>query len=189
MLEALYSCHSALLPLLHGEPESYIQTVSQILHSQTTTPGRNLIRAHITFIASHFYASVTSLPDAGRLTALIFERVFFPLLLFSKPRQRTAALAWEIIEGTEKSAQGAAILSRYQLLGGCVEAIRWEESKHQSTDTGGGDSYHGTEGLAKINITIAAKVAGTFSLCHMQSHTSDRAQRKHRSIGLFLVAF
>lgn len=159
--------------MLLADPVNYIQTTSQILHGQTTSPGRHIIKTHLSFIASHFYPNVASLPNADQLSTLVFEQVFFPFLLFSKPRQRTASLVWEIIKATEKSATGDAVLSRYELLSGCVEAVSWEEAKHQSTGTGGEDSYHSTEGLAKSNITIAAKIAGTFPHNYLRAYMSD----------------
>ncbi|KIP06398.1 hypothetical protein PHLGIDRAFT_128310 [Phlebiopsis gigantea 11061_1 CR5-6] len=160
VLEELYARHEVLTPLVMENPADYVTAVAQILHSQAAH-SRTTIMAHLSFIASHVYPSIHTAPNASLLKEIIFQQVLFPFLLFTKPRQRTASLVWEVIEATEKSAEGGAVLSRYELLGGCVEALRWEESLHQSSEASASekDSYHSTEGLAKANITIAAKLA------------------------------
>ena len=154
VLEALYANSSALLPLLLEDPSGYLQIISQILHAQTS-PSRHVIRAHLNFIAMHFYPSVAALSNASQLTTAVYERIFFPSMLYSKPRQRTASLVWEIIESTEKTAEGSAFLSRFELLGGVLEAIHWEKAQKQSSE----DGYHNTEALAKANVTLVAKIA------------------------------
>lgn len=164
VLEALYSNSEALLPLVLNDPSGYIQTVSDVLHSQTSPPSRHVIKAHLSFIASHLYPRVAGLPNGAALAKAVFETVFFPFLLFSKPRHRTAALVWEIIEAAEKSAQGAPSLSRYELLGGCLDAVRWEEAQHQPAEAEGENAYHATEALAKVDVIIAAKIAGMFTV-------------------------
>ncbi|EKM52689.1 uncharacterized protein PHACADRAFT_101069 [Phanerochaete carnosa HHB-10118-sp] len=157
VLEVLYSNSTGLLPLLLEDPSGYLQTVSQILHSPASL-SRHVIKAHLSFIATHFYPSMVSQSNAGPLATAIYEQVFFPFLLHSKPRQRTASLVWEIIESTEKTAEGNAAFSRFELLGGVLEAVRWEAAQKQpGTDAEGG--HHNTEALAKANVTVAAKIA------------------------------
>ena len=150
------------------DPTSYVTTVAQILHGQAAH-SRPLIKAHLSFIASHLYPTISTVSNATQLMGMVFQQVFFPFLLFTKPRQRTASLVWEVIEATEKSAEGTAILSRYEILGGCVEALRWAESQHQSPEASANEkeSYHSTEGLAKANITLAAKLAGASFGCDL----------------------
>ncbi|GJE92911.1 U3snoRNP10 and BP28CT domain-containing protein [Phanerochaete sordida] len=148
IVEALYSKPAALLPLVLENPSEYLETVAQVLHAQAT-PSRTVIKAHLTFIAGHLYPAVAALPDAGTLTTAVFQHVFFPLLLHSKPRQRTAALVWEVIEASEE-------LGRFELLGGAVDALRWEQAQKPA---GAEDGYGATEALAKANVTLAAKIA------------------------------
>ena len=79
--------------------------------------------------------------------------ILFPFLLYSKPRAKTAQAVWEILEATENDAT-------FELLGGCVEAVRWEKARSKDGDKGGIDA----ELMPKINIAVAAKVAGTCPL-------------------------
>lgn len=92
------------------------------------------------------------------MKAEIFEQVFFPFLLFSKPRQKTATIAWELIEKSEDGKAQEKAISHYELLNDTVEAVRWEEGKTPEGSAEG--SYEVTETMANVNIALAAKLAG-----------------------------
>jgi U3 small nucleolar RNA-associated protein 10 len=162
VLEALYANHTALLPLVLNDPVAFIQTLSQVLHGRSPLPNRHVVKAHISFIAMRLYPNIAALSDGPKLTRMIFEQIVFPYLLFSKPRQKTASLVWEVIEATEKSTQGDLTLARFELLGGCVDALRWEQAQQKKATAQGDDSYQVTESLAKSNITVAGKIAGKY---------------------------
>ena len=159
VVEALYSNSTQLLPVVRADAETYINTVARILNSSSSSPSRAVVRLHLSFIATHFYPSTAEIPGYSEVKTLAVERVLFPQLLFSKPRQKSAALVWEIIENTEKEGVAGKSLSHHELLNGCLEAVRWEEGKAAEEHSSG--SYEATQTMANANIALAAKIAGT----------------------------
>ena len=73
---------------------------------------------------------------------------------------KTAQAVWSILENAEDQGLDPAT---FELLGGCVEAVRWEQqrpgvdAKGKETDKENMDVAL----LTKINIAVAAKIAGT----------------------------
>lgn len=140
VIQALYSAPSAILPILSSSSESYIVAVTQAL---STNSSRPLIRAHLSFLASHFCnANVSLIPE-------IFIKCFFPFLLFSKSKKETAKAVWEIIEA-EKDGIG-----KYEILQGCVDDWRWQSDKPA------GESI---DVMASTNMALAARMAGEWLL-------------------------
>jgi U3 small nucleolar RNA-associated protein 10 len=136
VIQALYSEPSSILPILSASAESYIAAITQAL---TNDPPRTLIRAHLSFLASHF-----CIANPG-LTSVIFDKCFFRFLLFSKRKKETAKATWEIIEGA-KDGIGA-----YEVIQGCADDWRWH------TDRTGGESI---DVMANANMAIVARMAG-----------------------------
>ncbi len=164
MLEELYSEPAQLVSILMADPASYIGTLTHILHTSTgPSPGRKLVKLHLAVVASHLYP-ILAQGDNKDMRDQVFYNIFFPFLLFSKPRQKIASLAWELIELSEKENSDAA-LGRHELLAGCADAVRWEEQRTSDTQTHDEDSYHATELLARVNLALAAKMAGEYRSC------------------------
>jgi len=145
VLAALYSNPSALLPILD---ESFLDQVIQLLCSAQASPSRQLVRAHLTFITHHFVSKFPSL--AGK----VFSDCLWPFLIYSKPRQKTAAAVWEVLESTDCCEE----ISKYEILGGCVDAVRWEEGKDQPLPEGG-DGDANVMKMARVDIALASKIA------------------------------
>lgn len=165
VLESLYSSPDYLLPVLLTDAPSYVLTISQVIHSQTSPANRRVLKAHLSFLITHVYPAST--PE---IQTQIIQELLFPLFPFSKPRHKTAALVWELIESGEKAGRA------FGSLGGCVEVVRWEGSK--ATESGGpGAGHESMEAMANINIALATKLAGTLLLPDCITCTSDHEQR------------
>lgn len=80
----------------------------------------------------------------------IFYKVVFPLLLFTKPRRRTARMIWELLGVAEKAAVDTGRTGVYEALGGCVDAVAWEE----------GQGERNMDVFVKTNLAVASKIAG-----------------------------
>ncbi|KAI0692328.1 hypothetical protein BC835DRAFT_1416622 [Cytidiella melzeri] len=160
VIEALYSSPGNLLPILRVDGRAYITHVAQILNSQSSSPSRTLLRAHLSFIATHFYPLIAEASGLSELCAFAVQHIFFPQLLFSKARPKTTTFVWETIEATEQETH-IRCLSHHELLGGCVEAVRWEEQKFSKNSSDA--SYEATQSMASINIALAAKLADNIS--------------------------
>ena len=90
----------------------------------------------------------------------VFERIIFSFLLFSKPRQKTAQMVWEILETAETHSKIG--IESYEIISGCVDVLRWEEGqvgkkKRKRKDDGGFESL---QVMSKVNLSIASRMAG-----------------------------
>lgn len=157
VLEALYAQPTLLLPLVLEDTSGYLSTLTQILHNQKDIPSRTVVRLHLAFVATHLSSPLRE-ADAA-LADRIVDELFFSYLLFTKPRQKTAAVVWEILEACENNREEHMGIVRYELLGGCVDAVRWEES-HRAEGMKDDGSHKNIELLTKINMAVAAKMAG-----------------------------
>ncbi|TBU55148.1 armadillo-type protein [Dichomitus squalens] len=169
VLQALYTTSpentaNALLAASPGTGSVYLDALKQALNGMSVKPSRDATRAHLTFLLTHF------LPAASRASAgageeqeegeseesrersrHVFMDILLPFLLYSKPRLKTAQAVWGILEAAEENAsKGFA----FELLGGCVEAVRWEQAR-PGADKEGSDPQL----LTKINLAVAAKIA------------------------------
>ncbi|KAF9807205.1 hypothetical protein IEO21_08320 [Rhodonia placenta] len=156
VLEALYAQPTLLLPLVLEDTSGYLSTLTQILHNQKDIPSRTVVRLHLAFVATHLSSPLRE-ADAA-LADRIVDELFFSYLLFTKPRQKTAAVVWEILEACENNREEHMGIVRYELLGGCVDAVRWEES-HRAEGMKDDGSHKNIELLTKINMAVAAKMA------------------------------
>jgi U3 small nucleolar RNA-associated protein 10 len=121
------------------------------------TPSRALTKAHVSFIAGHFYPSISDTPGYSELQVFIALHILFPQLIFSKVRSKSTSLVWEILESCEKQASSSSI-SSHELFRGCIEAVRWEEGKAPKETSEA--SYERTQTMADANVALAAKLAG-----------------------------
>lgn len=145
VLTALYSNPSVLLTTLD---ESYLDEVIQLLSSTQASPSRQLVRAHLTFITHHFVSKFPS------LVGKVVSDCLWPFLMYSKPRQKSAAAVWEILESIDCCEE----ISKYEILGGCVDTIRWEEGKDQPPPEGG-DGDANVMKMARVDMALASKIA------------------------------
>lgn len=144
-------------------PAGYLDALKQALHGSSAKPSRDVIRAHLSFLLSRFvpaYIAREQDADAGReFLRQASVEILLPFLLYTKPRMKTAQAVWEILQAAEDAGTDPAI---FELLGGCVEAVRWEQ---QRAGVGAKEKSADKEGinvglLTKINIAVAAKIAG-----------------------------
>lgn len=161
VLKALYSEPSVLLPVLLSDPAPYIKAVSEAVIAKSSQPSRAIIRAHLSFLALHLLPVVPQdvVEDA-------FSHVFFPFLLFSKPKFRTAQAVWEIVEAAQKSAPDVG-LARCESLEGCVEVMKEEERLFLSRamtrkDESVTSAFENAEVMRKVNLAVASRMAGEY---------------------------
>lgn len=143
VLDALFAKPDVMVPLIISEQDAsaYITYLKQTLFSESAKPKRTFIRAHISFIVSHLTAS--SYLDAG-VTNSVFHDVIFPLLLFSKSKQKTADTMWEIIAKNEKTG-----VAKHAWLKGCAKAVEAGEGEEDAMVK-----------MTKANAAVSAKIAG-----------------------------
>ncbi|KAJ7630018.1 hypothetical protein DFH06DRAFT_704991 [Mycena polygramma] len=149
VLGALYADPAAIVSVFLGDPKTYLDFLSVAIMG--SKPKRQLLRLHLAFLATHFCPAATpaSLED-------VYHKVLFPFLLFSKARQHTADLVWELIE------QHPA--THCELLAGCANI--WMAEKGQAE----ADS---TERMIKLNRGISSKLAeNIMSSKHYAAHFS-----------------
>ncbi|PFH46286.1 hypothetical protein AMATHDRAFT_155738 [Amanita thiersii Skay4041] len=136
VLEALYEKPSVILPVFLKNT-NYVETLVQCLCSETSKPTRHVLRMHFNFLINTFC------PQADQATVTdVFYRVLFPFLLFSKPRQRTADMVWDILK------EDSTDLS-YMPLNGCAAVVEEEKSN-------GGDII---DMMSNLNMKITEKIA------------------------------
>jgi U3 small nucleolar RNA-associated protein 10 len=143
ILEALYE-NATITPIISSDPQAYVSSLSLAIGS-TEKPKRNILRCHLTYLASHFWTTAEVSTQE-----LIFHQLIFPFLLFSRPRRKTAELVWEIIGNDLFQTLGSSITD---WLAGCAALVKTQEAPE------GSDSVNN---LNKINLSISAKIAGEF---------------------------
>lgn len=148
VIEALYAQPPAILPVLLADAPAYLAALADAPLS------RALTRLHLAFLAAHVYPALRA-RDPALAERVVFD-VFWQYLAASKPRQKTAGVVWEILEGVE----GEGGVARCELLGGCVDAVRWEQDAGKAGEKGKEDEHKAMERMAKVNLALAAKMAG-----------------------------
>ncbi|KAG6857013.1 hypothetical protein H0H87_010685 [Tephrocybe sp. NHM501043] len=137
VIDALYSKPAIIVPVLSGDAETYLAYLSTTLCGPSSKPKRNLLRAHLTFLATHF------IPANAFHMEGVFQKIFFPFLLFSKPRQHSAEVVWEII--TSQIASGS-----HEWLAGCASIVNDERAK---------DTADPVEKMSNINSAFSSQIA------------------------------
>lgn len=179
VLQTLYttSPETVTQAFLSLSPTAYLDALKQALHDTSSKMSRDVIRAHLTFLLSHFLpgAAASSAPEDDHegdeseenreRARRVFMEILMPFLLYSKPRMKTAQAVWEILESTE----GGGV--SFELLGGCVDAMKWEQARPVAgAKDKDGDNNEGIDVALspKVNLAVAAKIAGRPSLSFLR---------------------
>ena len=104
---------------------------------------RPLLRLHLDFFTNAILTH--SMVDAV-MARTIVEKLFLPSLLFSKPKQRRALLAWEVISSSPKAFE------KVDLLKGCAEIVE--------TLSQGSKDKLGPREMVEANDEVANRIAG-----------------------------
>ncbi|GJJ09338.1 hypothetical protein Clacol_003560 [Clathrus columnatus] len=168
VLEILYGSPSAVLPIF--EDMSFITSVAKVLASSEVSRG--VMRLHFNFIAGPFYEK------HNEYGGPIFENIFLPFVLFTKPRQKTAQLAWDTLKDSP--------FASYELLLGCKDIILKHVIREDTR----------IDDMASINLDICSRIAENILsstsfpghldmlfrlICHTDAHT--------RSIAFLIARF
>lgn len=141
VVSVLYEQPLIVLPLFVDNADAYIGHITAVLAAPGSKPKKSLLRIHLAFLASHFLAKANiSLADD------VFHRIFFPLLLFSKSRQHTTEIVWEIISADLRATTGA-----YELLKGCPDIVKAETNETHSDPIAK---------MSSLNRKISIRIAG-----------------------------
>ncbi|KAF8901036.1 armadillo-type protein [Gymnopilus junonius] len=138
VLEALYENASVVTPVLASDPKGFLASLSSAMDAQSK-PKRNILRLHLSYVACHFWPAVDSTTRDD-----VFQQLFFPFLLFSKPRQKTAGLLWDALK--EHLSQSDSI----EWLTGCFELVKPEVAI---------DGSGSIDLMNQINFSVAGKIA------------------------------
>ncbi|KAF8578875.1 ARM repeat-containing protein [Ramaria rubella] len=134
VIGVLYSDPKTILPVLANE--SFIEAVSSVLAAPDAS--RIVMRLHFAFIAEYFH---NHCPD---LVPALFERVYLPFLLFTKPRQKTVAIVWRSLKDSK--------LAEYELLAGCTDVV-FPDLVPESTS-------RSIEEMVALNSAVTNRIAG-----------------------------
>ncbi|THU93396.1 hypothetical protein K435DRAFT_779869 [Dendrothele bispora CBS 962.96] len=142
VLEALYSKPETLSTTTSSKSTQYLDGLEAVLNSTSVKLKHAVIKYHFTFLlSSHFFFNVKA---DGSMLEDAFERIVFPFLLSSKPRQRTAGMVWNLIEQGSNDMSSSA----HELLKGCAETRKKVLGEEDTP-----------EKMAKMNLAISAKMA------------------------------
>ncbi|KAI0270487.1 hypothetical protein BC834DRAFT_967272 [Gloeopeniophorella convolvens] len=141
VLNALYSEPSTILPVFLSDPSAFIDAVSEAVSIKAVQSSRQILRAHLSFLASYFLPAV---PQDVVEDAL--SRAIFPFLLFSKPKYRTAQAVWEIVEAAQTEVPDAGL---------AFWGARARKDKSASF------GFEGAEVMCRVNLAIASRMAET----------------------------
>ncbi|CCM00706.1 uncharacterized protein FIBRA_02746 [Fibroporia radiculosa] len=155
VIEALYAKPADIVPVLMTDAAAYILSVSEAIRNPGSS-HRSVVLLHLSFMAKHVFSYLRGTQSS--LADCVVHDLFFPNILYSKPKQTTASELWGIIEEAENDRENLMGIGQHVLLGGCVDAIRWEEGRN---DRGarGDDGHRNVQLLSRINLAIAAKMA------------------------------
>ena len=159
VLKALYSEPSVLLPVLQSDPAPFIKAVSEAVVAKSSQVSRAILRTHLSFLALHLLPVVPQ-----DLVEYAFLHAFFPFLLFSKPKFRTAQTVWEIVEAAQKSTPEVG-LARCESFEGCVEVMKEEERQflertRTRKDKSVASAFENVEVMRRVNLAVASRMAG-----------------------------
>ncbi|CAA7262090.1 unnamed protein product [Cyclocybe aegerita] len=144
VLGALYGNPSTITQVFLSDPKLYLSSLRTAMTSQPKTK-RDALRLHLTFLFSHFYSSADQ-----AIKDEVFHVLVFPLLLFSKSRQKTAELVWDIVsEQLESQSTKGSVLSEW--LAGCAKLVKEAVVKNDGADS--------VERMNHTNFAVAGKIA------------------------------
>ncbi|KAG6822315.1 hypothetical protein H0H92_014349, partial [Tricholoma furcatifolium] len=128
---------AAILPVLSADAETYISYLATTISAPGSKPKRNLLRAHLSFLVTHFCPANASHADA------VFHKIVSPFLLFSKPRQHTAEAVWDILASLKSGGD-------HEWLAGCASLVAEERAK---------DVSDAVEKMSSINVAFSSLIA------------------------------
>lgn len=177
MLEVLYDQGTApsLARLFVGDVKEYVASLSLALvvvkpsQSEKKTRlkmKRNVLRLHLTFLVNHLWGLLREgegendqeEPENTKGRELVFHEVIFPLLLFTKGRQKNVEVVWEILGGLDTDGRiGEGLGLRW--LEGCGGIVRagGEGARKEGKETE-------VEWMNRVNFGIAGQIAGMKAL-------------------------
>ncbi|OSD00001.1 hypothetical protein PYCCODRAFT_1479448 [Trametes coccinea BRFM310] len=185
VLKALYTSSPDVVvhALLTPTPKAYLDALVQALHGSSAKPSRDVIRAHFSFLFTHFLPALASQDEDAEKTRDVTRRIavdiVLPFLLYTKPRMKTAQTVWGILETAEDQGLDP---SMFELLGGCVEAVRWEQQRPApgSKEKDGDKDSMDVPLMTKINLAIAAKIADNILASnYYQQHLESLLEKLH----------
>jgi U3 small nucleolar RNA-associated protein 10 len=162
VVSAVYTQPHIILTIVETHQSEYLSVLENVFAKNGATTSRHIIRFHLLFLAHHFSKVVSPVVRDN-----IFQKFFFPFLLFSRPRQKTAKAVWNILGSEEAQAEGG--IGRHELISGCVDIVNWEEigakrsKKSRPNSTSISSDFDGVEVMCKINMSIASKIAGAYT--------------------------
>jgi len=136
VIETLYSEPQIIFPIIANE--RFIESVSSALAALDVS--RPVMRLHFAFVAAEFCRHNMD------LAPVIFEHIYLPYILFTKPRQKTAALVWQSLRHSK--------LADYELLAGCMDIV-FAQSAAEGVS-------RSVEDMATLNMAVTRKIAGSF---------------------------
>jgi U3 small nucleolar RNA-associated protein 10 len=149
VVEALYNEPNVILPILTKHASTYISNLSTVLSAPGAKPKRALLRTHLTFLGMHLF------PTGSPYLDDIFHQIVYPFLLFSKPRQHTAEVAWDMISSYLKGID-VKKAAAYEWLTGCASIVNSEKQK---------EGVDPVERMSSLNMAIAAQIASKWLSC------------------------
>ncbi|KAK7055439.1 U3 small nucleolar RNA-associated protein 10 [Favolaschia claudopus] len=154
VLNTLYADPALALPVFLADPKSYLDGLSTTLTS-SSKPKRNILRLHLTFLLAHFCPAAT--PTS---TEDVFHKILFPFLLFSKARQHSTDVVWELISQHPPDT---------------IRVARWGNG--QAKEDGEADA---TDRMTQLNTAITEKLAENIVKSdRYPSHFSDFIRKAH----------
>ena len=165
VLQVLYSTSPEATARMFVSSDAYLDALKQALHGVSAKPSRDVVRAHLTYLLNHYLpaasASIQAEDEPEGESAENRERnrrvvmdILLPFLLCSKPRAKTALAVWELLESAEDGGV------TFELLGGCVDTVKWEQARPSAKDKSKDDKdVVDAELMTKINVAVAAKMA------------------------------
>lgn len=146
ILQALYDSPELLLPSVSNI--SFVIEFSNFIVKQDLS--RSLLRLHFKFICGAYCDANPS------LVTPVLLHVVFPFLLFTKPRQKSAAAIWGILK--------KSVLAEHKLLKGSFDTLQGELEEEKDVDR-----------LSTFNSRLADQIASLYRLfCSRYAIDSQR---------------
>ncbi|TFK71529.1 hypothetical protein BDN72DRAFT_432062 [Pluteus cervinus] len=163
VVELLYgagdSALDAAIPVLIKDPHVLVSNIIQALGTTNPSvevkPKKALVKLHLGFIVS--YLLLGSAEEGKEVKADVIEKVFwglvYPFLVYTKPRQHTAELVWDVVKELEGKLGdgGLESLGPFELIKGCVTVV--EEGR-------GDGASDQAERMVGINEAVVKLIAG-----------------------------
>lgn len=145
VLKAVYeTAPNALACALLADRQRFnVDVIGALSSKALPNADRSAFRLHLDYFARVIMSHVANGTDTSRLLA---EKLFLPFLLFSKPKQKRASIAWDVIFSLPQ------ISEKIDILKGCGQIVT---ARAQD-----GDEKFSSEDMADINEKLANRIAG-----------------------------